>query len=125
MVARQTVENAIALWRDYLRPHARAVLHHATPNDIEHKARQVVRWLKARGVVNVSREDIRREALSRTVDAARTDQILYRLQAAGIVKQVHYSIPSHGGRPPNRWEINPRLLVELPGGNGGNAGNLG
>jgi hypothetical protein len=101
------------------------VLHHATPDDVEHKARQVVRWLKARGLGNVSREDVRREALSRSVNAARTDQILHRLQAAGIVHQVHYSIPAHGGRPPNRWEVNPRLIANLSGGNGGNAGNHG
>jgi hypothetical protein len=123
-VTRQTVENAITLWRDYLRPHARAALQQAAPDDVEHKARQVVRWLKARGLANVSREDIRREALSRSVNAARTDQILYRLQAAGIVHQVHYAIPPHGGRPPNRWEVNPRLIAKMSGGNGGNAGNL-
>jgi hypothetical protein len=122
---RQTVEHAVALWQDYLRPHARAALQQVTPDDVEHKARQVVRWLKASGLASVSREDIRREALSRSVNAARTDQILYRLQAAGIVQQVHYAIPSHGGRPPNRWEVNPRLIAKMSGGNGGNAGNLG
>jgi hypothetical protein len=47
----------------------------AAPDDVEHKARQVVRWLRTRGVPQVSREDIRREALSRSVNAARTDQI--------------------------------------------------
>jgi hypothetical protein len=123
--SRQTVEHAVALWQDYLRPHARAALQQVTPDDVELKARQVVRWLKARSLASVSREDIRREALSRSVDAARTDQILYRLQAAGIVHQVHYAMPSHGGRPPNRWEVNPRLIAKMSGGNGGNAGNLG
>jgi hypothetical protein len=121
----QTVEHAVALWQNYLRPHARAALQQVTPDDVELKARQVVRWLKASGLASVSREDIRREALSRSVNAARTDQILYRLQAAGIVHQVHYAMPSHGGRPPNRWEVNPRLIAKISGGNGANAGNLG
>jgi hypothetical protein len=120
-VARKTVENAVVLWRDYLRPHARAVLQLAAPDDIDDRARRVVRWLKTRGVGAFSREEIRVDALSRSVDAARTDQILYRLQSAGIVRRVHFSMPSQGGRPPNRWEVNPRLGS---GGNAGNAGNL-
>lgn len=110
-IGRALVEHAIALWTDYMRPHARAVLNLAAPDNVDRKARQVVRWLRALGVTNVSREDVRREALNRSVNAANTDQVLYRLRAAGIVKQVHYEIPSHGGRPPNRWEVNPRLIA--------------
>jgi hypothetical protein len=37
-------------------------------------------------------------------NAARTDQDLYRLRAAGIVSQVLHATPSQGGRPPNRWQ---------------------
>ena len=120
VVGRAPVEQAIVLWRDYLRPHARAVLQLARPDAVDRKARQVVRWLKAGAVTTFSREDIRCDALGRSVNAARTDQILYRLQAAGIVKQVVYSLPSRGGRPPNRWEVNPRLNAA---GNAGNTGN--
>jgi hypothetical protein len=120
-VSRETVENAIVLWRDYLRPQARALLQRATPDDDEHKARLVLRWLKMRGVDAFSREEIRCEALSHSVNASRTDQILYRLQAAGMVRKIHFSMPSQGGRPPNRWEVNPRLRGS---GNSGNLGNL-
>lgn len=120
-IGRWTVEQAIVLWRDYLLPHARAVLQLATPDDLNQKARQVVRWLKSRAGSTVSREEIRCEALGRSINAARTDQVLYRLQAAGIVSQVMYATPSQGGRPPNRWEINPRLTTA---GNPRNPGNL-
>ena len=120
-VSRKTVEGAIVLWRDYLRPQARAVLQFAAPDDTERKARRVVRWLKARGAEAVSREEIRVEALSRSVNAVAVDRILYRLQWAGIVRKVHFSLPSQGGRPPSRWEVNPRLGTTR---NAGNAGNL-
>lgn len=115
-----TVQQAIALWRDYLLPHARVVLQLAAPDDLDQKARQVVRWLKARALPTVSREAIRCEALGRSINASRTDQVLYRLQAAGIVNQAAFATPSHGGRPPNRWDINPRLTAA---GNSGNPGN--
>lgn len=121
VIRRSAVERAIALWRDYLRPHARAVLQGGLPDDMEDKARHVVRWLRTRGISTFSREEIRCEALRRSLNAARTDQILYRLAGAGIVKQVLYSTPRYGGRPPNRWEVNPRLVAV---GNAGNAGNL-
>lgn len=126
VIGRSAVERAIALWRDYLRPHARAVLQGGLPDDMEDKARHVVRWLRARGISSFSREEIRCEALRRSLDAARTEQLLYRLSAAGIVKRVHYSIPQHGGRPPNRWEVNPRLIAagNVAAGNAGNPGNL-
>jgi Protein of unknown function (DUF3987) len=120
-VSRKTVENAIALWRDYLRPQARAVLQFAAPDTLDQKARHVVRWLKAGRVDAFSREEIRENALGRSLNAARTEQVLYRLKAAGIVRQIPYSMPSYGGRPPNRWEVNPRLTAA---GNPGNPGNL-
>ena len=120
-VGRQAVESGIALWTDYLRPHARAVLQLAMPDDIDRKARHVLRWLRSRGALEVSREEIRCDALGRSVNAAGAERVLQRLQSAGFVKQLLYSMPSHGGRPPNRWEVNPRLTAV---GNAGNPGNL-
>jgi hypothetical protein len=120
-VGREVVERGIALWTDYLRPHARAVLELATPDDIDRKARHVLRWLRGRGALEVSREEIRCDALGRSVNAAGAERVLQRLQSAGFVKQLLYSMPSHGGRPPNRWEVNPRLSAA---GNAGNPANL-
>ena len=55
------------------------------------------------------------------VDAVEADQVLYRLQHAGVVQKVLYTTPLRG-RPPNRWWVNPRLHTTLSAGNTGNAG---
>ena len=120
----EQIERGVRLWSEYFRPHAFALFHRTAPSEGERQARRVVRWLRQRGLSEVSREQVRLEALHRTVNAAGADQVLYRLQAAGIVSQVRYAIPSQGGRPPNRWYVNPRLSPTLSVGNAGNAGNL-
>ena len=70
---------AIRLWSDYLRPTARLVFDRGGPTDTDRQARRVVRWLKENRPTEVSREDVRRHALGRTLDAARTDGVLDRL----------------------------------------------
>lgn len=107
----EQIERAVRLWSDYFRPHAFALFHRATPSERDRQARRVVRWLCQRGLSEVSREQVRREALQRSVNASDAEQVLYRLREAGIVEKVHYSIPQAGGRPPNRWCINPRLAT--------------
>jgi hypothetical protein len=71
-----------------------------------------------------AREQVRVEALQYSVNASDSEQVLYRLRDAGIVSRVDYQIPSRGGRPPNRWRVNPRLTTTLSPGNFGNLGNL-
>ena len=97
---------------------ARALFHHSVPGERERLARRVARWLRSRGLSEVSREQVRTEALGRRVDATEADQVLYRLQVAGVLQQVLYTAPLRG-RPPNRWWVNPRLtprsLPEIPG----------
>jgi hypothetical protein len=119
-VGRQMVEHAIALWSDCLRPHARAVLQLAMPDDIDRKARHVARWLRSHGAPEVSLEEVRCDALARGENAAGTERILHRLLNAGLVKKLYFSMPPQGGRPPNRWEVNPHLIAA---GNVGNSGN--
>jgi hypothetical protein len=122
-IGTEEMDGAARLWSDYFRPHARALLHHATPGKRERQMRQVVRWLRQQGLSDVSREDVRREALQRTVDASEAEQVLYRLRDAGVVQRIDYDLPSRGGRPPNRWWVNPALITRGSGGNGGNGGN--
>lgn len=78
------------------------MLELATPDDIDRKARHVLRWLRGRRALEVSREEICCDALGRGVNAAGAERVLQRLQSAGFVKQLLYSMPPHGGRPPNR-----------------------
>jgi hypothetical protein len=122
-IGQEQVERAVRLWSDYFRPHARALFHRTLPSESERKARRVARWLRDRGLNEVSREQVRREALNSSVNASDAEQVLYRLQAAGIVERIHYESPARGGRPPNRWWINPALTATPPGGNLGNLGN--
>ena len=103
------IERAIALWRDYFRLHAKVFFDRVAPGDLEARARRVVRWLKASGRSEVSREDIRRTALGQTVNASEADQVLARLTQAGVLRPIAREARPQGGRPALRWEVNPAL----------------
>ena len=120
----EQIERGVRRWSEYFRPHAFALFHRLVPSESERRARRVVRWLRQSGVGEVSREQVRVEALRYSVNASDTEQVLYRLRDAGIVSKVDYQSPSRGGRPPNRWRVNPRLTTTLLPGNPGNLGNL-
>ncbi len=117
----EQIERGVRLWSDYFRPHAFALFHRAAPTERERQARRVVRWLRQCGLGEVSREQVRVEALHRSVNASDAEQVLYRLRDAGIVSKVDFEYPSRG-RPPNRWCVNPRVATTVAAGNAGNAG---
>jgi hypothetical protein len=107
-VQRDHVEAATRLWRDYFRPHGRAVLDRCAPSDFERQVRRVVRWLKKAGAkAEITREEVRRHALGKTVNAVQTGLVLERLWSAGIGRPAAHDPLPQGGRPPQRWEINP------------------
>jgi uncharacterized protein DUF3987 len=110
-IGRATVAAAIALWTDYFRPHAHVVFQRGGPSDTQRRVRQVIRWLRAGERREVSREDIRREALVRTVNASQTDGLLAYMSAVGIVRPVRSEISPAGGRPASRWQINPAVFA--------------
>jgi hypothetical protein len=101
------VETAARLWSDYFRPQANLVFDRAGPTDLQRQARRVVRWLKANGRPEVTREDIRCRALCRSVNASRTNLVLGRLWSGGVVRPVDHISPPQGGRPPQLWQVNP------------------
>ncbi len=104
------LQAATRLWRDYFRPHGRAVLDRCAPSDFERQVRRVVRWLKKAGAkAETTREEVRRHALGKTANAGQTDMVLGRLWSAGIVRPAAHDPLPQGGRPPQRWEINPAL----------------
>jgi hypothetical protein len=115
-IGRQEVEDAVALWRGYFRPHARAVFNHALPaTDRERRARRVARWLADTGRAEVSRQEIRCEALGDTANAAEADHVITRLSRAGILR-LHVTVSSsRGGRPMRRWLVNPALREDADG----------
>jgi hypothetical protein len=107
-VGRRRLEDAHALWAGYLLPHAHSVLHRVGAADGDRTARRAARWLRRAGLDRVSREDIRCEALCRSVDAESADQVIERLEAGGVLRTLA-SAKNHG-RPKRRWQVNPGLL---------------
>jgi hypothetical protein len=99
------VEAAIALWEDYFRPHAEAVLRHVTRGRSDDAARRVVAWLKDKGMSSVSSEDIRVSALSRTVDARGAARVIARLEEAGILVREAQGRRGVGRPPARRWHV--------------------
>ena len=107
------------LWERYYRPHAQAVFDRAGPADGDrqgkHKARQharrVIGWIRARGVKEISREEVRREALSQRVNAAGADEVILALEQAGVLREVEVDEEDYPspGRPARRWQVNPAL----------------
>ena len=109
-IGAEQVEAAAALWRDYWRPHAKAVFDSAELSDHAKRVRRVARWLRDNRPTTVSREDIRRRALSMSANADETESVLQRLHYLGYV-QPDLAYRDKPGRPANRWQVNPALCA--------------
>ena len=101
---------ACRLW-DYFRAHARAVLGRAFPSDGEQPMRQVLAWIRARGAAQVSREDVRRDALGQAPNARQALQVIQSLERAGFLRKAEVAYAGNG-RPARRWDVNPSLIGE-------------
>jgi Protein of unknown function (DUF3987) len=113
VITAQHTQAAWTLWERYYRPHAQAVFDRAAPSDRDRKVRQVIGWLRARGATKISREDVRREALSQRVKAAGADQVILALEQAGVLREVEDDDEDYPGpgRPAKRWQVNPALRL--------------
>jgi uncharacterized protein DUF3987 len=100
------IEAAIRLVRDYFWPHSRAALRQIGLNERHADTRRVLRWIKARGKQEVSREEIRRDALGQRLDADQTQHLLDGLVKAGWLCPTSIDTP---GRTRRRWQVNPKL----------------
>jgi hypothetical protein len=103
----QYVERAAQLVLDYFWPHARAALRQIGLSEHAADARRVLKWIAAKKAKQVSREQIRREALARSHDANETQALLERLVKAGWLKRT---TERTSGRPNVRWKVNPQLM---------------
>ena len=102
--------SAVRVWReDFLLPHARASLRQVGLSDRHKHARRVLKWLQAKTMSTVTREDIRRDALQQQLDAQATDDLLQALAKAGWLKQEQTQRKG-AGRPASRWSVNPKLM---------------
>ena len=110
-VGAPAVNAAVELWRDYFRPHALFVFEHGGPDDLLRQARRVVHWIRDNRCNEVSREDVRCQALYRAVRAGRASLVIGRLSAGGVLRSIKRQGPRPGGRPAERWAVNPGLFA--------------
>ena len=73
--------------------------------------RQVLAWIRARGAAQVSREDVRRDALGQAPNAHEALQVIRSLERAGFLRKVEVAYAGDG-RPALRWDVNPSLIGE-------------
>jgi hypothetical protein len=106
----EIMSGACHLW-NYFRAHARAVLSRAFPSDGEQPMRQVLAWIRARGVAQISREDVRRDALGQAPNAHQALQVIRSLERAGFLRKAEVDYAGNG-RPALRWDVNPSLIGE-------------
>ena len=103
------IEAAHALWSDYYLPQATAVFDRTGVAGCERDARKVARWLKRVHAPEISREDVRREALSQTVSAEGAEDVLARLEAGGFLRPLQMTGAARGGPRRRRWAVHPQL----------------
>jgi len=111
-VNKTTMQAAIRLVRDYFWPHARACLRLIGLTERHTDARRVLLWIRAKRKSEVSREEIRRDALSQRLDANETTSLLTALSKSGWLREEVTAPGPQGGKPARRWLVNPKLLKE-------------
>jgi hypothetical protein len=107
------VTASIRLVRDYFWPHSRAALRQIGLSERHANARRTLRWLRKNKRTEVSREDIRRDALGQSLDADQTQDLIDALVRAGWLQAV---TTKTAGRSRRRWIVNPRLFLESTAG---------
>jgi hypothetical protein len=105
-ILREDMSEAVELVFDYFWPHARAALRQIGLNQHHADARRVLKWISASGKEQIGREQIRRDALGKRLDAEAAQEVLDYLERAGWLRQQKSTT---GGRPNTRWAVNPKL----------------
>jgi len=101
---------AIELVRNYFWPHAQACLRQIGLTERHVNARRVLRWLRATRKTEISREEVRRDALSQRLDADGTTNLLAGLCRSGWLKESMTPSGPQGGKPIRRWSVNRKLF---------------
>jgi hypothetical protein len=101
------VAAAVRLWKVYFWPHSRAALRQIGLSEKHSAARRVLRWIRAKGLRDVSVKDVRRDALGHSIDARQTEELLRNLEQAGWLRK---ETASTGGRPIHSWQASPWLF---------------
>ena len=109
-ITRATISAAITLVLKYFWPHARACLRQTGLTEKHANARRALFWMRAKDKQEVSREDIRRDALSQRLDAKETTELLTSLCTSGWLREEITPAGPLGGKPVRRWLVNPILF---------------
>jgi hypothetical protein len=110
-ISRDALLDGIRLWECFRR-HARAVFERGAPTHEERRLRRVLAWIRDTDADVVSREEVRREALSQALDARGAQQVIAALEHAGILRRTATEQDGRGPRK-QRWQVNP--LVHATG----------
>jgi Protein of unknown function (DUF3987) len=110
-IGEEFMSAAIRLAKEYFWPHARAALRQIGLTDRHRNARRALRWIAASGKQEVSREDIRRDALGQALDAEQVQELIATLVRWGWLKEESTTTT---GRLRRRWRVNPKLFVPSP-----------
>ena len=97
-IGAEQVEAAAALWRSYFWPHARGGVRRRRALGHKRRVRRVARWLLDTRPATVSRDEIRRRALSLSATGRRDRAVLQRLHYLGYV-QPDLAYRDRPGRP--------------------------
>ena len=103
------IDAAHDLWSGYYLPHAASVFDRAGVMGCERAARRVARWLRRLRAPEISREDVRRQALCQTVNAEGAEDVLARLEAGGLLRPMQATGSTKGGPRRRRWLVHPYL----------------
>jgi hypothetical protein len=109
------LDAAYELWSGYYLPQAQAVFDRGGIAGCERAARRVTRWLTRLRAPEISREDVRRQALCQTVNAEGAEDVLARLEAGGVLRPLQASGSVKGGPRRRRWAVHPELASRPAG----------
>jgi hypothetical protein len=107
-IAQRFVADGARLVREYFWPHARAALRQIGLTDRHRNIRRALRWIKAHERDEISIRDIRRDALGGSIDVEQTRDLIARMVATGWLRPAKPEMT--GGRPRERWRVNPALF---------------
>jgi Protein of unknown function (DUF3987) len=107
-VGKEFMSAAVRAVKEYFWHHARAALRQIGLTDRHRNMRRALRWISAHEKQEVSREDIRRDALGQSLDAEQVQQLLDSLVKAGW---LHADPTKTAGRTRHRWRVNPKLFA--------------
>ncbi len=107
-IDRRFMVDAVRLMQEYFWPHARAALRQVGLTDRHRHVRRILRWIRANNRHEISLRDIRREALSESIDVEQARELVDRMIVAGWLQAE--TVAKVVGRPRQRWIVNPRLF---------------